>query len=271
MPAFSSPYEAELDPFFQAAGLASRPLGLRGRTYEGRLNGRNVRLDASTRTVNRYAGEVRYREYRGHRFDFTVSIDPSTRLVAAPSLASNSFARRINAWYGLSRVETRAPELAHLEIWALEPDWAQRWLAAPETIESLARLLPPDPGARLRAISMRPGGGLGFGFKSPIRSVQRNHLAQWMNDLFALARAADAVPPPRQRAEPGRAEQFFQEKPMLGAVGILLGLMAVLVLLTGVLLVGLFLLVTIFRTTKKGARQNRRTPAPSARGPKNPS
>lgn len=233
-------YAAEVDPFFEAAGLSSKTFGVQGRVYEGRFDGRSVKLNVSPRKVTRYAGEVRYRQYVAHQFQFTLGVGPATRFVCGPIEAANSFSRGINRWYGLTQIQLSDPMLAHLECWAIEPDWARRWLAEPNAARSLASLLPP--GKRLRAVSLGPFGELGYQCKTGIQDVKKSDLAAWMNALFSLAQAADAVPAPLRRIQPGRLETGLRERPWLAAVVVLLSLMAVVVAITAVLF-GVFLLL----------------------------
>lgn len=225
-------YAPEVDPFFRTAGLSPRTFGLQSRIYEGRFHGRKVNATISPRTVTRYAGEIRHRRYIGHQFALALGVSCATRFVAAPAIAANGFSRRINRWVGLTQVHLNEPGLDYLEIWATEPEWARRWLAEPNAAESLAALLPPD---RRRNVSLAPVGELGFTLRTGIQYVQRSDLAGWMNDLFVLAEAADAAPPPLRRIQPSRIEMVVREKPWMSAIVVLLGLMALTVAITGVL------------------------------------
>ena len=234
------PYAPEVHPFFHAAGLSARTIGLQNRIYEGQFDGRKVNVNVSPRKITRYAGEVRYREYVAHQFILTLGVSCATRFVAANSAAANSFSRRLNRWYGLTRIQLSEPGMAYLEIWAIEPDWVRSWLAEPTVLRNLAALLPSDK--KLRSVSLLPMGEVSFLCKTGIVDVKRSDLAGWMNALFVLADAADAVPPPQQRIQPGRLEVAMRERPWLSAIVVLLGLMAVLVAITAVLF-GVFLLL----------------------------
>ena len=243
----SSPYAAVVDPLFEAAGFqVTKSLGQR--TITGTYAGRACRLLLSPQTRTRYSGDVRDRQYLGHRLHIEMEINARTRCGVFRRAVEQPWSSAIKRWLGARPVAAMPPALAHLACWGYEPDWAARWLEVPGTQDLLIGLFTPESSPHCNAISLLPTGRLALVIQHvDVRRIAPVRFERWLADLDALARTADAAPAPLRRLAPTRMEVFAERHPARSAIIVLVGLMAI-VTIAGVLfsgtLIGLAMLLS---------------------------
>lgn len=234
--------DERFDPYFASLGLEGRPFALRGRQYEGAWHGRTLSVDMSRRSRTRYAGEIRYRRYHGHRLNVNLSTSRQTRLIIFPPALGMRLFAQTNRFFGLKQLTNRPAALAHLEVWAADLPWAENFLADTAVQAQLSRLFPPDDLPPNVALNLRPGSWL-YSLRASLADLQPPQLDAWLAALLALAELAEAAPDPLVVSRPNWLEIQSRERPWLVGCGFI-GLIVGLVLLCSFCFVALLLLVS---------------------------
>lgn len=237
-----SPYAAVVDPLFKAAGFEVGT-GMVQRTISGRYAGRECRILLSPMTRTRYSGEVRQRQYLGHRLYIFLAVAPRTRCGLFRREALRPWAMRLKRWLGARPVEPMPSALPLLACWGAEPDWAAGWLAGPGVQETLLRLFTDEQSPRMQSISLDPVGRISLTVQHlDVRRIAPERFEHWLADLNQLAVAVDAATPPLRVLSQTPVERFIERHPVAAAVGLLLAMFAVLIVATPLILGPLFLL-----------------------------
>ena len=161
---------------------------LAGLNLVGEFEGRILKVHASRRSRTRYAGEIRYRTYHGHRIEFNAETTVKTRC-AMSELRSPlaQWAAKSNRWFGAKEIPSPASSLERYSIWASEPEWAGRFLAKPETASPLSCLLPEADTPPNIGLKWWPG-FLTYSQRIDIQRVNAARMESWVRALLALAR-----------------------------------------------------------------------------------
>jgi hypothetical protein len=152
---------------------------LNGRQYHGLVGGRQV--DAYF--------------YRGPTLDLYLGANVKTRL----GVGAKSGAGRVVA--GVLKRQPLAvadPDLQRLALFAHDDAWAGALLADPTARAALLRLTRDEGGYEIRQLSFQPEAVFLGLYHTDLRRITAESLRQWVDDLNALARAAEALPPPAE-------------------------------------------------------------------------
>lgn len=198
----------ELDAAFTPLGLAGRLYLTNGRQYHGTFSGRPV--DAYF--------------YRGPTLDLYLGTPLKTRLSLG---AKDRVGQAIAGWFNYQPVTLPEAELNHLSLYALDEAWARGLLSDPNVKAAILRLTAEATDLELRQVHFQPEALLLRLYHTDTKLITADHLRQWLGDLQALARAAEAIPPPKQTAEASALERNTRSNRgafVLPAIGLTLGL-----------------------------------------------
>lgn len=180
-----------LDAAFEPLGLTGSPYLLWFRQYHGTRAGREVAAYVS----------------RGPALEIEAPTPLRTRLSVTGEHADTRAAARL---LGRTPLPLEDPALAGLTVFARDPLWARRLLAHPEVPPLLARLIHFEGWFVRRQVILMPGRlrlHL-FGNRNLFRwELPPAQVAQWVDEVLALARRAEAQPAPEVTAEETQAER----------------------------------------------------------------
>jgi hypothetical protein len=198
---------------------AFTPLGLSGQMYL--LNGRQYHGTHIGRQVDAYF-------YRGPTLDLYVSTPVKTRLsVGVRDRVGTAIARAFNR----EPSDPGDPELSHLSLYALDEAWARDLLADRTAKAALLRLTKDEGPYELRQFHLQPGALQLRLYRTSQSHITFENVELWVNDLLAIARAAEGMAPPQQTAEATPLERTVQSNRgafLLPALGITCGVLAVI-------------------------------------------
>jgi hypothetical protein len=198
---------------------AFAPLGLAGSMYL--LNGRQYHGTAGGRQVDAYF-------YRGPVLDLYLGTPLKTRLgIGTRDTVGNAVAGLVDR----RPIALDDPGLQHLSAFPLDEAWARALLADTTAREAILRLTRDEGPYELRQVFFQPESMLLRLYHTDLRRVTPENVRQWLNDLLALARAAEGLPAPTQTAEATGLERTTRSNRnalILPAVGVVFGLLCVL-------------------------------------------
>lgn len=220
----------QLDEYCSSIGITPTPWGFRGRKCEGSYQGRSVLILCYPTRRTKYAGEVRYFQYTGHRFEIRVSTPLCARIVIAPAKLCSSFTRWLNKKFGLLRQEALPPALETTEIWSLEPDWTARLLSNHEVVSTLQALFPADSNSR-NSLHFSPE-RIGISEKRTLVEASPEWLESSLNALLCISNCAEKLPRPQIVAVRKGWETWLDEHPVQAALALLAGMFLIVILAT---------------------------------------
>lgn len=184
-----------LDAVFIPLGLTGSAYMISGRQYQGTVDGR----------------EVTARFYRGPTLELYVSTPLQTRV---------GIAEKTKVGLALAGVFQRQPlpledpDLERLSVFALDEDWARSLLSDPKAKMLLLRLMQGgESWALMQQVHLWPGTFLLrlYRNKNLFRySVAPEEAREWLDDMLALARIAEALSAPQVTAEETSAERLVR-------------------------------------------------------------
>lgn len=186
-----------LDRCLQPLGFVRAESGLAGQNYLGDINGRILKIHCSVRKRTRYAGEVRYRRYAGHRIEMSFKTDVKTRLVFAPKGTAgmlSGVATFANRRSGSTKVTDLDPMFDYLDVWAVEPDWARNLLQNGRFRQAILQLMPPDDLPANIGVKLWPGNG-SFSQRTAIANFTPESAQQWVTAVTTFATFVEENPP----------------------------------------------------------------------------
>jgi len=202
-----------LDAAFAPAGLSGRSYGLIGRQYHGLIRGRPV--DA-------------YLE-RGPTLEIYVASNLGTRMaVGTRDDLGLGLARTLNQ----QPLEIADPNFRNLSASTKDETWTRDLLADPHAREILLRLAQAEGPYELRHVVIQPDALVLRLVRPLMSSLNPANLHGWTDDLLALARIAETLPPPRERLEPSRLERNSRTNRgafLLPAFGLIVAILAAVV------------------------------------------
>lgn len=217
-----------------------------GLNLRGTIDGHVVKVHASRRSRTRYAGEIRYRSYHGHRIEITVLTSVLTRCaLSRPTSGLEHWAARTNRWFGAKEVERKGDACEFLTIRASEPEWVEAFLNRPEVKESMRVLLPESDLPPSIGLKWGPG-FLTYSQRIDITRVDAAKMTDWVRRLVQLAALAEADPPTVE-IQLNRWERWSLQLPVLAGCLIVAAVFTI-VILAGLVftaaLIGLSMLVS---------------------------
>lgn len=246
MPPPVPPADNWFEETLQDLGLTKAKQSMSGLDYSGKYRGREWKIHLSRRTRTKYSGSnVRRQVYIGHRLEIEARTSVGTRLtIACPTNGLQRWVAKFNAKFGATLIENNilAPPL---QVWANEPQWAERFIRIPEFATLVGKLMEADrltSGIGLKWWPER----LSFSQRIFISKVNAENLKEWINAVSNLAELAEADPP-SQKVELNRWEKFSLDNPM-GAGCAILGILFAVLMLVSALFVGFLLLVSWLMT-----------------------
>ncbi len=212
----------------------------------GTVDGHVVKVHASRRSRTRYAGEIRYRAYHGHRIEITVTTPVMTRCaLSRPTSGLERWGARTNRWFGASEVERKGDACDFLTIWATEPGWVESFLNRSDVKERIRILLPELDLPPNVGLKWWPG-FLTYSQRIDITRVDAAKMTLWVRSLVQLAALAEASPP-AVVVSLNRWERWSLKQPILAGC-LLVGAIFAIVILLGLVftaaLIGLSVLAS---------------------------
>ena len=210
-----------LDRCLTPLGFTRDSGGLAGQNYLGEVNGRILKFHCSVRKRTRYAGEVRYRRYVGHRIEMSFKTNVKTRLVLAPKGTAgmmSGVAAFANRRTGSIKVTDLDPMFAYLDVWAVEPDWARELLQNGRLQQAILDLMPPENLPANVGVKLWPGNG-SFSQRTAIGNLTPESAAQWVTAVTTFADLVEENPPMNE-IQPSWLEQKSEQNPT--AVGLIM-------------------------------------------------
>lgn len=171
------------------------PLGLRGGGYF--LNGRQYHGTALGRQVDAYF-------YRGPTMDLYVAANTQTR---ASIGRKDSVGLAIGAMLKRQPVEMNDPELRELSVFAADEHWARSLLADPEARHIVLGLISDATGPGIQQLHVQPDSVYLRLLHTRTSVITAENVRRWAGDLCSLARIAETLPPPAERAEASKMER----------------------------------------------------------------
>ncbi|MDF1824834.1 MAG: hypothetical protein P1U68_09340 [Verrucomicrobiales bacterium] len=213
-------------------GLEDNPdfPAMAGLNLRGTVDGHVVKIHASRRSRTRYAGEIRYRNYHGHRIVIEVATPVMTRCaISHPANALERWAARTNRWFGATEVLEKGEACDFLTIWATEPGWAESFLKRPDVIDRLCTLLPESELPPNVGLKWWPG-FLSYSQRIDINQVNAEKMTRWVGSLIELAAFAEASPPAVE-VSLNRWEVWSLKRPFFAGCAVVGALFAAFILL----------------------------------------
>jgi hypothetical protein len=236
---FAASRSKALDAGFARLGLAGSGAMINLREYHGRWQNRAV--DAL------YAR-------RGPMLDVTVEANVHGALAVGTRTAAGEVLRGA---FGMTEVRLADPAFAALVVSSADPAWAACMLSTPALRELALRATHDPTGRELRVFALRPGA---------VRLTRRyfhpeavaGEVPAMVDLLAAAAHAAESLPPPAVPVALTALERQARAAP--GALGtkIALGLIAGVLLVTGVCTAGVLLLSSSSPEASSPARRHGR-------------
>lgn len=210
-----------LDPFLTSMGLEPGEQSIRGLNYAGTVDGRQVRVHCSVRRRTRYAGEIRYTRYAGHRLVFTADTPLMTRLTLfPPDRLLLRLVASTNRFFGTQKLHEMPAALTHIDAWAAEPAWARNFLALPAVQKALTTLIPTHERPPSIGVNLRPG-KVEYSVQLNLEEVTPKTTELWFNNVLTLAEQAESIPAPTKTVETTWLEDLAERSPVLLAFLIL--------------------------------------------------
>jgi hypothetical protein len=184
-----------LDAVFTPLGLSGSAYMISGRQYQGTVDGR----------------EVTARFYRGPTLELYVGTPLQTRLGIAEK---TKVGLALAGVFQRQPLSLEDPDLEGLSVFALDEDWARSLLSDPKAKVLLLRLMQAgESWTLMQQVHLRPGTFLLrlYRNKNLFRySVAPEEAREWLDDMLALARIAEALPAPQMTAEETSAERLVR-------------------------------------------------------------
>lgn len=217
-----------LDVVFEPLGLSGNRYMISGREYKGTVDGR----------------EVTVRFYRGPSLDLYISTPLQTRMEVV---------ERTQVGLGVAKLVQREPlapddpDLEAFSIFALDEAWGRALLAKPGARTALLRLWQAgESWALMRQVLLKPGAFhlRLYRNKNLFKyGIEPEDAQEWLDDLLALARAAESLPAPQVTAEETGAERMVRTgRTMPVALAFVAGLLGIPLCATMVVAVVVLLL-----------------------------
>ncbi len=179
---------AGLDAIFAPYGLAGRPYLINGRQYLGQYQGRNL---------NAYFS-------RGPTLEIYLAANLYTRMaIGTEDALGAGLAQALK----IPQLRVDHPAYGSLAASAIDEGWGQAFLADPQAREIIPRLARTEGIYELRTITVQPDALVFRLIHLELGSLTAGRLQNCLSDLLALARVAEALPPPAERLEPSRLER----------------------------------------------------------------
>ncbi len=218
------------------------PFGV-GLNLKAKLGNHLFTVHVSRQSKTRYAagGDISWRAYHGHRFEFNVATPVSTRCaISRPASALERWVARSNRWFKTSEVTQVGGACNGMAIWASEPEWASSFLNSTRAQESLAKLFPKDDLAPNIGLKWWPG-FVTYSMRVDFTKIDADGMRSRMDALLDLVRAAECFPP-RGIVQPNRWERFATAHPVPAGclvIGLIFGLVIGISVLFSAFLVGI--------------------------------
>lgn len=213
----------QLDAAFAPLGLTGKMYLTNGRQYHGPIGGRPA--------------DVYFQ--RGPTLEIYLSTTVKTRLSLG---AKDRVGAAVAGWLKREPFDLGS-DYAAFTGYALDEPWARALLDDAEVKAAIQRLMTPVGGVEIRQLFFQPEAvQLRLAYTN-LKHITAENARQWLDDLRALARAAEALPPPAQTAEASQLERNAQSNRgafVLPAIGVVLAIIcgsAVCVLIPAFLLI----------------------------------
>lgn len=211
-----------LDEIFNPIGLIGKSYLWTGRQYHGTWKNRQV--------------DIYF--YQGPSLDIYIASPLNTRL----SIGSlGRFSQRAPARYNQSELNVKDPSLDGTTTFSLDQRWGSDLLSTQDIKAAILRLVNLRPGYVFRNLLFQPEA---LQFQVHIlflKELTTETLRTWLDELFSLASAAEALPPPRATATATLVEQ----RARLNRSGISLSILAISFGILFFFAVNLFLVIII--------------------------
>jgi hypothetical protein len=217
------------------AQWATWAIGQRSGFWKGEYEGRTL------------VAQRAYRKYGvGHILVFMSARTQSRATLIRRSGAKATVGRAIDNIAGASTVS--AHEIGHtdMEFSALEPDWAEAFLGAPDVIAGVRSVVADNAGADVVTFSVRPGYvSLTIGFPD-LATVPQPTVETWLSALATLATTAEGAPAPAKAIAPNWGERIVLDPARMRkiAFGVVFGIVGVALVFALVLVAVLNILRT---------------------------
>jgi hypothetical protein len=165
---------------FAQLGLKTSSYALFGRQYHGTIQERQVDVYFIPP----------YRYYPG---SLEVYLDVSLRFRLAVAEK-----RPLLGCDGCRPLHLADSDLSHLQVLALDEDWARNLLADPTSKAAVLRLTANQSPSENREFYVQPGALL---LRMSPDDITAESIDQWLRDLVCLAQVAESLPPPVRKAE----------------------------------------------------------------------
>jgi hypothetical protein len=218
---------------------AFAPLALRGRMY---LLGRQYHGEFAGRQVDVYYDKGP-----------TLSVYLATPLKSRLGIAQKNPGLRLTAGLRIRGMRTiEDASLGHLNLRALDEDWARRVLADPTARDAILRLLREEGPIETPVIQLQPAAFSLQLVRPKLARVTPSRARQWLEDLLTLAQAAEKLPPPLQTAEASWFESTWRSNRGWFPRATFGGSLAITgcILLLGLLLLVVLVILGVLLTTK---------------------
>ena len=234
--------------------LGLSPLGFKlesqfgGLNYTANIEGHQIKVHCSSRTKTKYAGEIRYQQYVGHRLEISVETTVKTRLTVSKELnfMSQKIAQFLNQKIGSQRVTGLTPFYAVLQVWASDIAWARSFLNLDGIVTVMTGLFSHQPNSPL-IISVKLAPESVILYQQILgQEITASKLKYWVEATLYIAKMAERSPP-LTVVELSWVERQIKEHPVGSAIGIIIGLFAILIFLS-LLFVGLLLLFVFLQS-----------------------
>ncbi|MDF1740930.1 MAG: hypothetical protein P1U86_17340 [Verrucomicrobiales bacterium] len=201
-----------------------------GLNLRGTVDGHIVKVHASRRSRTRYAGEIRYRSYHGHRIEISVTTSVMTRCaISRPANAFERWAARTNRWFGAAEVERKGEACDFLTIWATEKRWVEPFLNRSDVQEKIQILFPESDLPPNVGLKWWPG-FLTYSQRIDITRVNAAKMTRWVRSLVELAALAEASPPTVE-VPLNRWERWSLDQPILAGCAVVGSLFAIVIII----------------------------------------
>lgn len=202
----------QLDEAFTPIGLAGKMYLIQGRQYHGRVGGRQV--DAYF--------------YRGPTLELFLGTPLKTRIGLG---AKDRVGQALAGLLKRQPVSLNDADFDRLSLYALDEAWAHDLVSDLSAKAALLRLTTEATGFEIRQFHLQPEAFWLRLYHTDLKLITADNLRQWLGDLQAVARVAEALPPPQQTAEASSLERNTRSHRnafILPAIGIVFGVLCVL-------------------------------------------
>ncbi len=231
------PLPSNIDPADWLAPLMAMGLepdtdapALSGLNLRGTVDEHPLKVHVSRRSRTRYAGDIRYRTYHGHRIEITVTTPVMTRCaISHPANALERWAARTNRWFGASEVEKKGDTCDFLTIWATEQRWVEPFLNRSDVEERIRILFPESDLPPNVGLKWWPG-FLTYSQRIDITRVNAAKMTSWVRSLVELAALAEASPP-TVKVPLNRWERWSLDQPVVAGCVVVGSLFAIIIVI----------------------------------------